>query len=218
MFMASKSNADFATLLKVPSKISVEKQIAVTKARLILLGFGDTCSRCSGTGHYSFNPGNGTTCFNCNGAKKLPPKLTDKLFRMAEEKVLDGTLDLVLKAASARVERKRKIKSASDTFMSAWQAVGLKYDWLLASQNVEPHHHYSNAYNKPISDAFDKLQAALNVAEKCISQISHAATPEAAKEAEEKAEQAASEALDVLGSGLMLIEKLKCEYEREKTQ
>ena len=28
-----------------------------------------TCSRCGGTGHYSFNQINGTTCFGCNGGK-----------------------------------------------------------------------------------------------------------------------------------------------------
>jgi hypothetical protein len=30
-----------------------------------------TCSRCSGTGHYSYNQVSGSTCFKCEGAKQV---------------------------------------------------------------------------------------------------------------------------------------------------
>lgn len=30
-----------------------------------------TCSRCNGSGHYSFNLTRGTVCFQCKGAKKI---------------------------------------------------------------------------------------------------------------------------------------------------
>lgn len=30
-----------------------------------------TCSRCNGSGHYSFNLTRGTVCFQCEGAKKI---------------------------------------------------------------------------------------------------------------------------------------------------
>lgn len=33
-----------------------------------------TCSRCSGTGHYSYNAMTGSRCFKCNGAKEVLTK------------------------------------------------------------------------------------------------------------------------------------------------
>jgi len=38
-----------------------------------------TCSRCGGSGHYSYNQMYGTVCFKCNGMKYLlPRKITSK--------------------------------------------------------------------------------------------------------------------------------------------
>jgi len=51
----------------------------------------ETCSRCGGTGHYSYNQINGTTCFGCNGKGE---KLT-KRGRAAS----DFALSLVAKTA-----------------------------------------------------------------------------------------------------------------------
>ena len=34
----------------------------------------ETCSRCGGSGNYSYNPMNGTTCFKCNGLGYLKIK------------------------------------------------------------------------------------------------------------------------------------------------
>jgi hypothetical protein len=46
------------------------------------------CTRCGGTGHYSYNMIHGTVCFKCNGAKKIPAKNTKvkvtSLFEYAE--------------------------------------------------------------------------------------------------------------------------------------
>jgi len=39
-------------------------------------GFKAVCSRCGGTGEYSFNLMDGTICHGCLGAKYQLPKLT----------------------------------------------------------------------------------------------------------------------------------------------
>lgn len=47
-----------------------------------------TCSRCGGTGHYSYNQMYGTTCFKCNGMKYLLPterQRTKKWFAQVKE-------------------------------------------------------------------------------------------------------------------------------------
>lgn len=52
-----------------------------------------TCSRCCGTGNYSYNQRDGTRCFKCNGLKYVLPKITNKWLKQVEEhftKTLEG--------------------------------------------------------------------------------------------------------------------------------
>lgn len=57
------------------------------------------CSRCDGTGHYSYNPINGTTCFKCGGAKEV---LTKK--GAEAKKAVDDLKALLCTVAAAEVE------------------------------------------------------------------------------------------------------------------
>lgn len=58
---------------------SVDKLLRVAGARLRKSGFMVTCSRCGGSGHYSYCERYGTSCFKCEGNKMtLPRRITKR--------------------------------------------------------------------------------------------------------------------------------------------
>ena len=77
-------------------------------ARLVALGHTQECSRCQGTGHFSYNRTTGTTCFKCNGAKRTLKPLTARLLETVKSEVAAGKLNDYLArcqaAAAARAE------------------------------------------------------------------------------------------------------------------
>jgi len=77
-------------------------------ARLSFLGHTQECSRCGGSGHFSFNRQTGTVCFKCNGTKRTLKPLTSKLLATVKAEVAAGKLDAYLArcqaAAAARAE------------------------------------------------------------------------------------------------------------------
>lgn len=62
-------------------------------ARLAALGYTEVCGRCCGTGHYSFNQINGTTCFGCGGSGRRLAKLTEALANEAAARIAAGELE-----------------------------------------------------------------------------------------------------------------------------
>jgi len=75
---------NIAGLLLVDGK-PVQKIMDIVIYRLFKEGFGKTCTRCGGTGEYSFNRMDGTRCFKCHGNKFIVPKLTKKLKKQIAE-------------------------------------------------------------------------------------------------------------------------------------
>jgi hypothetical protein len=207
-----KIESEFIQLLKVSPKLLPEKQIAVAKARLILLGYGDVCSRCAGSGHYSFNLASGTTCFDCGGAKRLPPKLTKKLYALAEPKVVDGTLDLLLEQSAKRVARRKQMNAAPNTFLASWKAMGVEYDWELAAKKIEPHHRISCEVNAPVSRHLDVIQEACRAASSIDFKIKNATDAKVVEALEIEFEAAITAAIKALEDGLELIESQKQLY------
>jgi len=61
--------------LKTPDKLW---NIAINKLAKLETKFMKECSRCGGTGHYSYNQQIGTKCIKCNGLKYTLPKITNK--------------------------------------------------------------------------------------------------------------------------------------------
>lgn len=61
-------------------------------ARLTFLGHTVECSRCGGSGHFSFNRMTGTTCFKCNGRKRVLAPITAKLIATVKAEVEAGKL------------------------------------------------------------------------------------------------------------------------------
>jgi hypothetical protein len=48
-----------------------------------------TCSRCGGSGEYSFNRTHGSKCFKCEGKGEVLPYLTEKLITEIKKKIGD---------------------------------------------------------------------------------------------------------------------------------
>jgi len=61
--------------LKTPDKLW---NIAINKLVKLETKFMKECTRCGGTGHYSYNQQIGTKCIKCNGLKYTLPKITKK--------------------------------------------------------------------------------------------------------------------------------------------
>lgn len=88
------------------------KPIAGDKGRLlgriVGLGHAQTCTRCGGTGRYSFNQMDGDRCYGCQGRGEYAPKLDADLYRALVQDVRAGKLDQYV------VEVKRKAKIAAE--------------------------------------------------------------------------------------------------------
>jgi hypothetical protein len=102
-----------ATLLQIgPANIPAGKHlIDVVRARLFGIGVRDTCGRCGGSGHYSFNQRDGTRCFGCSGHQEHaadPTKPTT--YERAEAAVKAGALAAYFAHRDAKAAAKRAIK------------------------------------------------------------------------------------------------------------
>ena len=100
---------DIASILR-----TTEKNVAT---RVVALKIGDTCSRCCGTGRYSYCQTHGDRCFQCGGFGQVMPKNLVALLARAEAAVADGTLAAYL----ARLAAAREAKNAVDRVMAAWK-------------------------------------------------------------------------------------------------
>lgn len=209
--MAKKTKADFISLLRVRTDIHADKQTVVLNARIIGLGHGSVCGRCSGSGNYSFNMINGTTCFGCLGSGYVAATLTDELYRTFEALVNDGSLDKFLEVLRARVALRKACTSAVDVVMKAWSDsnVSSQYDWMKSADRIEPHHTISVEVNKPMHDAYDKVRKATQALDSLSFKLKKAET---AEEREALTAQIAQSMQDVLGvrdECLGIIEKAK---------
>lgn len=78
-------------------------------AILHALGLRETCSRCGGSGHYSFNQIDGSRCFGCNGAGERAAPLTAATLEAARVKVEAGELETIRVKARAKAAARREI-------------------------------------------------------------------------------------------------------------
>ena len=90
-------------------------------ARLAALGYTKECGRCGGSGHYSYNPIDGSVCFGCRGSGKALVKLTAELVAEAKARIEKGELaayfarGAAVKALKGKVAAFNKVYSASGT-------------------------------------------------------------------------------------------------------
>ena len=81
-----------------------------------------TCTRCGGSGHYSFNHIDGTMCYGCNGhTVTVPKRITRKLIAAVIVKVEAGELKSYFEANRAAAAFKREIKPLKTEIDETWK-------------------------------------------------------------------------------------------------
>jgi len=92
------------------------------RGRLIKLGYTEPCSRCCGSGHYSFNRIDGTRCFGCGGSGLKLQRITKTKAREAASRIEAGELDQWFAECQAKGEARRAIAPRKSKLDEAWKA------------------------------------------------------------------------------------------------
>lgn len=90
-------------------------------ARLVALGYSEVCTRCGGSGRYSWNQINGDICFGCNGARKMLAKITPAIVSEALVRIEAGELA----GYFAEIKARKEIKAANDALWAAYKATAI---------------------------------------------------------------------------------------------
>lgn len=207
---------DFLSLLRVADVEATEaalrdRQSAILNMRIVALGYGVPCSRCGGSGNYSFNMIDGTRCFKCRGAGELAPKLTVKLLKSLQGDVESGKLDEYLAKARAKAQADKIVNSAMQAVMKAWTDSGVSqaYKWQLAAQGQQPHRQIADEVNKPMKEAFDRIKNAVDSVNSIRFKIKRAGSKEERLDLEKQLQDAAIEIAKVRDESLQAIEVAK---------
>jgi hypothetical protein len=96
--------------------------------RLGALGLLVVCSRCGGSGSYSYCQQYGTKCFGCMGSGKGIPKLTAKLATFVAVRVAAGDLEPYLAKCRATAEARKAVAPLVAECRAAYMTVGLAYE------------------------------------------------------------------------------------------
>lgn len=89
-------------------------------ARLLGLGLTRVCSRCSGSGHHSYNQIHGTMCYGCNGRGKQPAKISRETLARAEQIAASGELEAYINNLRTERELKKQIKPIITEIETEW--------------------------------------------------------------------------------------------------
>jgi hypothetical protein len=125
--METEIHNKLCEVLEIPLKGNQQKELSIIQFRLKYLGLLETCSRCSGSGNYSYNQINGSVCFKCNGLCVLLPKIIKQsLIDEAEKLVKEGKLIPYFE----EVKRSREIEKAEKVIQNIVfsSKIALDYD------------------------------------------------------------------------------------------
>ena len=170
--------SDFYDLLEVPEKATDEKRLSLLQLRIAKLGLGQTCSRCNGSGHYSFNLVHGTVCFKCYGSGFnfiTKAGFNNKLYNSLESLVLSGKLEQYFE----RQKELGKARNASQLltkFQKAWTDSGIPgaYNWLKQSNGIQPDKDIGDQVNKPIANFNKQLDKKCSEIRTLVNKLSEA--------------------------------------------
>lgn len=87
--------------------------------RIINMRLGVTCSRCGGSGNYSFNMMHGSMCYGCHGHGTVMPDTEEQWSATqdrAKRAAADGSLDHYILTLEAR----KRCKNGLDRAFAAW--------------------------------------------------------------------------------------------------
>ncbi len=117
----SKLTNDAMTLFGVKDEQGVRNCLFALKLR-------ETCSRCGGSGRYSYNQIDGDRCFGCNGARERAAKLTKAVLEAARIKVEAGELATLRAANRARMAAKKEIAPLVEKAKAVYDTIGQAYE------------------------------------------------------------------------------------------
>ncbi|WP_455233592.1 hypothetical protein [Geopseudomonas aromaticivorans] len=202
-----KTEADFLELLRVSPSGNPQKRTGWLQARIIGLGFGTICTRCCGSGSYSFNLVDGSRCYGCSGSGYGEAKLTDELYARIAEAVAAGKLDIYLAALQEEQALSRQLKVAVDTVMDAWleTKVSDHYDWSKAAKGEQPHRRIADEVNKPMCAAYEATRKAVAAAESVSLRLSKAKTQAEREQLKDELAEAMRLALKTRDEALAII-------------
>lgn len=164
--------------------------VAEDKLRVaLIISQVEVCTRCGGTGEYSFNYRDGTRCFKCGGSKYLAPKVSKRIYAELEQLVESGTWQERLEAHNLRARNRKIAENADKTFRKAQDAAGIgklygeQYDKFRSGEieEIDPKIFAAQKRSNAISSKISNLGSALNYRDK-----SKRSTPEQVIEALEK--------------------------------
>lgn len=166
--VAKKTITDFYHLMGIPGDANLpeDQKMRSLQTRIAAFDEGKTCSRCGGSGHYSFNLIKGTVCFKCNGTgKELIPKsgFNNALFDRLSEKVKAGRLKEYLEQQQI-LQKARKANNLQTKFLAEWQKSGISkaYDVHKCSDGKQPDTDIAKLVNQPIADFYNVLKTTVN--------------------------------------------------------
>ena len=141
--------------------------------RLEYLGYTEICSRCFGSGHYSFNMTDGTKCLKCNGFKTvIPSKITKTLEQQIVADIDAGKLEPYFE----RLQILKKVRLAKSSVMDAWINSGISrlVDW---HKYDDPENERLKEINTMIADEYKRIETLNNIYDKSVG-FTHDLTPE----------------------------------------
>lgn len=125
--------------LRVRSDLAQKKKLTSVMNRLKFLNMLVPCTRCSGTGNYSYNSISGTVCFMCNGFKcKLPEMLDQSYIDKASELTEQGELIPYLEELKKNEKIKKANKSISDLIWNSNISQDYVTEVKKSRSNVDP--------------------------------------------------------------------------------
>ena len=98
------------------------------RSRWQALGFIESCSRCSGTGHHSSCQTHGTICFRCSGSKQTLQAPTAKRIAEAVQRIAAGALAPYFAEQTRLAAARKAIKANKAKARELYDVVGFAYD------------------------------------------------------------------------------------------
>lgn len=96
--------------------------------RLNALGLLEECTRCGGSGRYSYCQMYGDRCFKCRGSRQQLPKLTKKLLKVVQAAIEAGKLQPYLDGLARRAAAKKVLAPMLVEAKAAYDVVGGLYE------------------------------------------------------------------------------------------
>jgi len=112
--------------------------VKALRGRMVALGYVETCSRCLGSGRYSFNQIDGDRCYGCNGKGRTMMALTFERVTEAKARQDAGELESYFVANRARAAAKASIEPLEREARALYEPIGNQYEAAYQARSITP--------------------------------------------------------------------------------